>query len=256
MAPNEQEGVANQQESESSKLGTLTAVEQVVNEYAKKFARRYRVSDDDYNVLLVSQFRGIMGLKRGPVVQIVLLWPDAQPSINTLLDSAFRTISRNRLIDTMSIEPVMHIKKRAEERRKWVREKIGDEADIILDLLPKHRIMVEMETKVTYTDVITGEEYSVIHRPQKEYYRGQDVSAWLHLSRIVRDKHPEEAERYVDAIDARTVSGTGGSVELDTVTAGTDVDSCEVDGRQGSSEADREHDGEEHDAARPHQIAG
>jgi hypothetical protein len=196
------EGTVTQQdpqadEKKEEKLGSLGMVEGVVNEYAKKFAKRYRVNEDDYTVMLVTQFKGIMGLKRGPVVQIILLWPDAQPNINTLLDSAFKTISRNRLVDSMAVEPVVHIKRRAEERRKWVRQQLGsDEADIILDLIPKHRIRTTVTTTVKYEDVVTGESFSVTHHEKPEQYRGQDISSWLKLSRIVRDAHPEEATRY------------------------------------------------------------
>jgi hypothetical protein len=203
MAPNEQDGAATQQDppkEEEKKLGKLSAVEQVVNEYSKKFAKRYRVDEDSYTIILSTEFaKGIMGIRRGPVAQIVLAWPDAQPSINTLLDSAFKTISRNKLVDSMSIEPVLHIKRRAEERRKWVRTKLGnDEADIILDLVPKHRIRTTVITSVKYEDVITGESITVTHQEKPEQYRGQDVSTWMRLSRIVRDNHPEEATRYND----------------------------------------------------------
>ena len=116
---------------EQKKLGSLSAVEAVVNTYAMKFAKKYRVSEDTFSVCLVTQFKGVMGLKRGPVVQIILLWPDAQPNINTLLESAFKTISRNKLVDGMMVEPVMHIRKRAEERRKWLREKLGDRKSVV-----------------------------------------------------------------------------------------------------------------------------
>lgn len=232
MAPNEQ-GVAEQatkDEQEKAKLGTLSAVESVVNEYAKKYARRYRVNDDEFKVLLVTKFNGIMGLRRGPVVQIVLLWPDAQPNINTLLDSAFRTISRNRLVDTMAVESVIHIRRRAEERRKWIREKISDEADILLDLIPKHRVKVTQTVTVEYEDVVTGEKLTLTHKQTPEYFRGQDMSAWMQLSRIVRDKHPEEATRYVEH-DAGTEGSTGDDVHgrpADNGDSGRNAGACTV----------------------------
>lgn len=202
MAHNEQDGVANQQVEvtpvvEEKKLATLTGVEAVVNEYAKKFARKHRVGEDNFTIVLTTKFKGIMGLKRGPVVQIILLWPDAQPNINTLLESAFKTISRNKLVDGLAMESVLHIKKRAEERKRWLREKIGsDEADIILDLIPKHRIRTTVTTTVKYEDVVTGESLSITHEAKPEQYRGTDIASWLKLSRIVRDNHAEEATRY------------------------------------------------------------
>jgi hypothetical protein len=204
MVPDQQGGAAAQQEpppnEEEKKLGKLSAVEQVVNEYSRKFAKRYRVDEDSYTIILSTEFaKGIMGIRRGPVAQIILAWPDAQPSINTLLDSAFKTISRSKLVDSMAVEPVLHIKRRAEERRRWVRTRLGsDEADIILDLVPKHRIRTTVITSVKYEDVITGESITVTHHEKPEQYRGQDVSTWMRLSRIVRDNHPEEATRYND----------------------------------------------------------
>lgn len=204
MVPDQQTGAADQQgvkteeKKEAPKLGNLSAVERVVNEYAKKFAKRYRVGENDYAIVLATGFtRGIMGIRRGPVTQIVLQWPDAQPSMNTLLDSAFKLIAKRHLVDTMAVEPVFLIRRRAEERRKLIREKIGsDESDIILDLIPKHRIRTSVSVTVKYEDVITGESYSVTHNEKPEQYRGQDVTSWLKLSRIVRDNHPEEATRY------------------------------------------------------------
>lgn len=184
-------------EKEKPKLGTLSAVEKVVNEYARKFAKRNRVGEDEFTVILASGFtRGIMGIKRGPVAQIILQWPEAQPSINTLLESAFKLIAKRHMVDTMAVESTLVIRKRVEERRRWVREKLGDEADIILDLIPRHRIRTTVTTSVKYEDVVTGESYTVTHQSKPEQYRGQDVSSWLKLSRIVRDNHPEEATRY------------------------------------------------------------
>jgi hypothetical protein len=275
MAPNEQDRAATQappkgwlvlegragvwkHEAEEKKLGTLTAVEKIVNEYAKKFAKKHRVGENNFSISLVTKFKGVMGLKRGPVVQIILLWPDAQPNINTLLDGAFRTISRNRLVDGFALEPVYHVRKRAEDRKRMLREKIGaDEADIILDLIPKHRIKCTVTTVVEYEDVVTGEKLSVTHTEKPEQFRGQDVSNWLKLSRIVRDNHPEEATRYADAVDEGSELLTALADERSNPeSAGADV----VDGtdaeRSGSDTSGEGVDGEEYDAARPHQIAG
>lgn len=283
MAPNEQEGVANsvppkgwiilegragvwKRDPQEPKLGSLTGVEAVVNDYAKKFAKKYRVGEDNFTIVLTTKFKGIMGLKRGPVVQIILLWPDAQPNINTLLDSAFKTISRNKLVDGFAVEHVLHIKKRAEERKKWLREKIGaDEADIILDLIPKHRVKVTVTTTVKYEDVVTGEAISITHEAKPEQYRGTDVASWLKLSRIVRDNHPEEATRYVtgtangtSARDSETdgmegaLEGSGDSAS----DAGNVAGESEVSGGRADTEVGVGNDGEEHDAGTSHQVTG
>lgn len=256
MAPNEQESVADQAVQEEKKLGSLTMVEQVVNEYAKKYASRYRVDENSYNVVLVTKFKGIMGLKRGPVVQIVLLWPDAQPNINTLLDSAFRTISRNRLVDNFAVESVIHIKRNSEDRKRLIREKIGnDESDIILDLIPKHRIFTTVTTTVEYEDVLTGEKISVTHKARKEQFRGQDIGNWIKLSRIVRDNHAEEATRYAD-VEQGTVSNNQDDCSTDERPDRGDGESSEGDGRQGYAEVAGGDAGEVVDVDCSHQIAG
>jgi hypothetical protein len=245
MAPNEQEGAANQQEAaepekkEAPKLGSLSAVEAVVNQYARKYAKRYRVDENEFTVVLSTEFsRGVMGIRRGPVSQIILRWPDAQLNINTLLDDAFRVISRKHLVDTMAVEPVFLIRRRAEERRRLIREKIGhDESDIILDLVPKHRIVTTVTTTVEYRDVITGETYSVTHKERPEQYRGQDVSSWLKLSRIIRDNHPEEATRYADPI-AEEVCAASDS-DADAASRPVGGDDASVVERVGDSSGER-----------------
>jgi hypothetical protein len=206
MAPEEQDGAAAQQESppseekkkESPKLGNLSAVEKVVNFWAKPIAQKHRVNEDQYTIVLSSNLAGaIWGIRRGPVAQIVIQWPEALPNINTILGDAFKVIARHKMVDAMSVESVFLIRKRADDRRKLIRKQIGnDESDIILDLVPKHRIVTTVTTSVEYKDVITGETYTVTHKEKPEHYRGQDVSSWLKLSRIVRDNHPEEATRY------------------------------------------------------------
>jgi hypothetical protein len=245
---------------QEKKLGSLTGVEAVVNDYAKKFAKKHRVGEDQFTIVLTTKFKGIMGLKRGPVVQIILLWPDAQPNINTLLDSAFKTISRNKLVDGFAVESVLHIKKRAEERKKWLREKIGaDEADIILDLIPKHRVKVTVTTTVKYEDVITGEALSITHEAKPEQYRGTDVASWLKLSRIVRDNHPEEATRYAPQASEPEGNGVVGADEGSgdrSGVVGTIAGASEVPQEQGESEVALGDDGEEHDVGDTHSVAG
>lgn len=246
-------------EETEKKLGSLSAVEAVVNQYALKFAKKHRVNENAFTICLVTQFKGVMGLKRGPVVQIILLWPDAQANINTLLEGAFRTIARNRLVDGMAIEPVMHIRKRAEDRRKWLREKLGkDEADIILDLIPKHRIQVQVTTTVEYKDVVTGESLSITHTAKPEQYAGSDVSSWLKLSRQVRLNHPSEATRYADTSEldtARAILSDHVAGEHDASLVGSDASVGGEAGGQGHDEVAGRNDGDEHDAGDTHQIA-
>lgn len=179
-------------------LTTLSAIEDVVNTYAERFAKRYDIPKEKYRVNLTLDLNGIMGLKRGPVVQIFLLWPDAQAEMNSLLDHAFTLVSKKGLIDPVAIEPIIHIRQRREDQKKWIREKIGTEAEIISDLIPRSRLRVSRTTTVTVRDSITGASYSYTEKePDENYHRNMSLEPWFKISRMVRDKEARDAAEIV-----------------------------------------------------------
>lgn len=147
-------------EDRAKALGSLEAVEKVVNEYAFTFAKEYRIKRHQYHIHLVKNMMhgGVLGITRGPVAQIYVLWPEMQPHMKSLLRNAFKQIRERELVDCVSIEPYMHIRKRDAEYRRFIKEKIGDEAEILPDLLPKRRLRYKIRRilEIEITDKETG----------------------------------------------------------------------------------------------------
>lgn len=196
-------------------LKTITAIENVVNEYARTMAKKYKIKDDEFVILLSRRFKGIMGLQRGHPAQITLPWPDAQPHLNSLLSSAFHQIAQYKMVDIWSIERVMHIRGRNAENKKWRREKFGDLGEIIGELIPKKYINVETTTVSVVTQKARYSETGLI--VEKTYTtkvtkhddgRVLDVKTWLEISRLVRDA--EEAEVDDDTTAESEVESTSG----------------------------------------------
>lgn len=196
---------------EEPQLKTLSSVEQVVNDYAMKRAREWKtgLKEGDFVVLLARKFGGIMGLKRGRPVQIILLWPDAQTEINRLLKDAFRTINKHRMVDCWAVESSVAIRSRKLESKKWRREKFGDEAEIIGELIPRRDIIVDtsIETRVcrTIRDQHTGVTIEKMESSKVTKHtdgRDIDVSTWLELSRMARDVETETETRLQETSDA------------------------------------------------------
>ena len=182
-------------------LRTITAIENVVNEYARTVAKKgkWGIKDDEFIILLSRRFKGIMGLQRGHPVKITIAWPEAQPHLNTLLVEAFSTISKHKMVDVWAIEGVAHIRARNVENKKWRREKFGEQGEIIGELVPKKYITVETTTSSTIVqkirDNMSGVEIEKVYNltvSRSDDGRVLDIKTWLELSRLVRDK--EEAE--------------------------------------------------------------
>lgn len=183
-------------------LRTITAIENVVNEYAKTVVKKAKwgIKDDEFIILLSGRFKGIMGLQRGHPVKITLAWPEAQPHLNTLLHEAFSTIHRHKMVDVWAIEKVAHIRARNVESKKWRREKFGELGEIIGELIPKKYITVETTTVSTVTRTIrdTTSGVEIVKTEQVATTRHDDgrvleVQTWLELSRLVRDQEQEDA---------------------------------------------------------------
>lgn len=180
----------------ADKLNTLSAVEDVVNLYAEKIAARYGVARDKYRINLVTNCKGVMMFRRGPIAQIDLLWPAAQPDLNTLLNDVFKTISRKRLLECVAVERVSHIRSRNLENKKWMREMFNDEADLITDLIPRSRLEVSSVTTITVRDRVTGISYEITETTKNQPYYLKSVEPWLKISRMVHDAE-ELAEEVV-----------------------------------------------------------
>jgi hypothetical protein len=194
----ENDTTAPKEQEETARAPTLklTDIEGVIREHAKPIAASYQVKTRNYRIHLVTKSRGIMVMKRGPVVQIYLLWPDAGPQINTLLKEAFRIIKTRPMIDSWAVEPMAMVLKRKEERREWFRETFGDENEILADLLPRIRTRARTETRYTYslTDRDTGISVSIEYTGERDSW-DVEQEARIKLSRIVRAFEVSQLEK-------------------------------------------------------------
>lgn len=180
-------------EKAQPQLVSLSNVEKVVNEYARVLAVKARINPDHVEVFLSRNLGAIMKVNGGSVVRVFLQWPEAQPNINTLLGDAFSLMKRYPVRRTMEIVPVSYIRTQRDEiKKKWRKEKFTDESEIILDLVPRHRLRVVESHTTTLTDVVSGESITVTRTGPTDRFDGDAISLWFDLSRVVRDKHPEE----------------------------------------------------------------
>jgi hypothetical protein len=174
------------------KLETLANVERVVNEYAKIVAAKHGVNKDHFQVHLTRQLGGVLKLVGGPTVDIFLLWPDAQPNINTLLNDAFRLMRKYPVRRTMEIVPIAYARTMSKKiKNMWKKEKFTDESEIVLDLIPRHRLRVKKIETTILEDVVSGEKLTIVHEYPTDRFDWFATGLWLQLSRIVRDRHPE-----------------------------------------------------------------
>jgi hypothetical protein len=204
-------------------LRSLTAIENVVNEYARKRAKTYKwgIKDDEFVILLSRKTKNLVFVQRGHPVKIVLKWPDVQPDMNTILDDTFSLIRRKELVDCWAVEPIGIIKSRSAENKKWRREKFGEIGEIIGELIPKKYIGVETVTVATVTKTIrhtpTGvviEKSETVTTTKHGDGRELDVPTWLELSRLVRDAEALDDDGADDEVEtpAREESPAGEAV--------------------------------------------
>lgn len=184
----------------AAKLATLSNVEKVVNIYAKSYCKKFSINPDHFSVFLCSELGGIMKVRGGHVVEIYLQWPQAQPSINTLLGDAFRLIKKYNVRRALEIVPVAYVRtQRNEIKKRWRKEQFTDESEIVLDLIPKHRLRVHKTETTIIEDVVTGEKLTYIHEYPTDRFDAWTTGLWFDLSRIVRARHPEVEEVEVEA---------------------------------------------------------
>lgn len=193
VTPVVEQTTENGDQSPKYKLADLSGVENIVREYARVVAQRHGIRHDWYELHLVSEMDGIMKVTGGHLVKIFLHWPYAQPQINMLLNDAFSLMKKYPVRRTMEIVPVAYVRSMsADIKKKWKREKFTDESDIVLDLIPRHRIRITKIETTIVEDVVTGEKITYMHEYPTTRFDADATSLWLDLSRLVRDKHPEE----------------------------------------------------------------
>lgn len=195
--------VVASEDTPEKKLATLSNVERVVNIYARDIGKRkYGINPEHFEVHLCSELErgGIMYVRGGHVVDIYLLWPAAQPIINMMLGDAFRLMKNHPIRKALEIVPVAYMRRMAKEiKKRWKKVNFNDESDIVLDLIPRHRLRVHKTETTVIEDVITGERLTYIHEYPTDRFDEYATGLWFDLSRIVRAKYPEVEEISVES---------------------------------------------------------
>lgn len=170
--------------TETVKLMDLKTMEEIVKEHAIKRCVRHGMQPSHFDIHLVSRLeRGDMNIIPGHPVQISLLWPHCMPIMNAKLDSAFRLIQRKRLHRTFEVVPIAFV----QEAKQFHRTKFSDLAEI-MDLTPRHRLRMQVETKMTLSDTLTGKSISIARKGKLERFDGDEIGMWIELTRQIGDE--------------------------------------------------------------------
>lgn len=183
-----------QPEKKTINSSDLVAMEKLVNDYARIACVRHHINPEHFEVHLATELSGVMVLRPGAKVQIFLLWPHAQSHLNTHLRSAFSAMLKYNMRRTLEIVPIALVKQQQDEFKKFAKERFGEIGEILTELIPRQRLRVQHITTTILTDAQTGEQVVVSSRDKETRFDGDDVGTWLHLSRIVREKHPAASD--------------------------------------------------------------
>lgn len=180
-------------EDPKAAVKNLADIESVINEYArKKVAARFKVPENKFRITLTRDTqKGSMLLSRGPIVNIYLLWPEAQTQLKPLIESAFRQIRDFKLVDSLAIEPVAYIRSRNFDKKKWFRSHENDPSNIVFDLIPKERMRVTRSTTIIVEDSVTGLKVTKSIEEKNLRYQDHSTELWMNLSRMVRETTEE-----------------------------------------------------------------
>lgn len=135
---------------------SLAQYTEIVQKYAESIAKDYGIRANQFRITLDDTTDAAIRVKGGPVVQIVLKFPECVPKANSWLRSAFNGIVNRKLIHPVEILPFVYSAEQRSHYLRWIREKIGDGTDIITNLVPRSEYLVEKEITV-----------KVIHRHRK-----------------------------------------------------------------------------------------
>jgi len=172
----------------------MKVIEDEINKGATKLASLFDIHESWFHIYLSRNIENgnIMQIRPGHPVEIYFKWPEAFPDIGYLTRDALMTISKRKIHRTLEVIPFMLGKRWVKDiREKWIREYFSDESEIILDLLPKHRLQVKEIISTTLEDIVTGEKYTVSRESKSTKFDGDDKNLWIQLSRQVREKHPK-----------------------------------------------------------------
>ena len=173
---------------------TLDEIEGMLTKYSLPIAKSRGVQPSQYRIVLAMTMKNktdLMYLTPGPVVKIVLNWPEIAGNgamLKTLLTDALSLIKRHKLNNRWLPQTYANALADKEERRKWYRLNFGDEGEILADLLPKSRTraVVTRGRTVTMTDPFTKLSVAVVDEHDVREEKDMIFEARMKLSRLVR----------------------------------------------------------------------
>jgi hypothetical protein len=191
-------------------LQGMLHVEAGVRRAATEFAKKYGIKDNHYRITLQESLKqGDMYIVSGPVVDIFFKYPQPKDKWAPMIRSAFSAISRRPDIRTpVEIVPVGWYKKLKGESRKWHKDRFGEFADVVMNMIPKHRLVESTTITHTLKDRVTGLEVSVSYPEgtRLAYDAGREMR--VSLTRMVNSIEIEEDD--VDVIEEAGVIAVGG----------------------------------------------
>jgi hypothetical protein len=134
------------------KLKTDDNIQEVVNSYAETVAKDYNIKPHQFRIILDRHAKHPMHCNGGPTVQIYLAWPYCMHKMNSYLRSAFNLMRNNKLLHPVAlVSHTFHAEQRA-GYVSWMRQKIGPDADVLMNLVPKGSYIVQREQVVRIQD--------------------------------------------------------------------------------------------------------
>jgi hypothetical protein len=181
----------------------LSVIEGILNESAQKLARLHDIRPHQFRLNLVTEMAKGRDLRvvPGPVVQIYVLWPNLAQVLRPRLMSAFALINTRKLIMPVEIVSYAYALEQKGAHKAWLREKFGDEAELLTNLVRKdsYRVAVKRVTSVTLTHKETGVSITLTDDQSAHVLEQQ---ARVELSRQVRRLEDEqEARRVAERIE-------------------------------------------------------
>ena len=188
-------------DQEGEKKLTISEVEEVVNEWAVKWAR-------DYHNLPLTAFRVFLWPSNdftakvvgGPTAKIILgsaACPGG-PEFPDALKRAVDLVARQRLYSTMAIELVAHVLERDSSMRRWLKERYNFDPELIPHMLGDEELSIRQVERIEVVHKPTGLREVVEVEPgaNRSTYAAREI-AKMRLARRVNEKRIAEKEAKV-----------------------------------------------------------
>lgn len=182
----------SQEPKEPDKL-TISEVEEIVNEFAQKYAHEhYSLPETAFRIFLwpyTAEENLTVKITAGPTARIMILGRagPAHPNFNRMMRDAIDRVAALHMYSSMAIEKVAHILERTENAKRWFREKYNFDPDLIPKMLHDEEIVVRFVERVEVIHKATGLREVVEVEPGKR--RGTFATRDIAKMRLARRVH-------------------------------------------------------------------